>query len=74
MPAPFLLKRRQFCDNCWRKGEGTVYEIVSTLEMMGLPKEECWRIMDVYRNDIDGLTMYALHIKAMFGDAHEYID
>lgn len=51
-----------------------MYEIMSILEKIGLPKDECWRIADTYRDDTDGLAMHVLYIKAMFGDAHEYID
>ena len=47
-------------------------EMITVLERIGLPAEECKRIRDYYRDDIDGLTRYVLYMKAMFDDKHEY--
>ena len=49
-------------------------KMIAVLERLGISEDECKRIVDFYRDDIDGLTMFVLHIKAMFDDAHEYID
>ena len=62
-----------FSDNKGKKGVNPMDDMISALRRIGLPEEECARIRDMYRDDLDGLTTYVLYMLAMFDDAHEYV-
>lgn len=47
-------------------------DMILTLKHIGLPDEECNRLREYYRDDLDGLAMYVLYMRAMFDDFREY--
>lgn len=49
-------------------------EMISTLERIGLPESECKRIREEYRDDLDGLSLFVLYMRALLDDRHEYVD
>ena len=48
-------------------------DMIATLKRIGLPEDECNRIRECYRDDLDGLAMYVLYMRAILDDQHEYI-
>lgn len=48
-------------------------EMIATLKRIGMPEEECRRVREEYRDDLDGLTMYVLYMRTILDDAHEYV-
>lgn len=48
-------------------------EMMYFLKRIGMPDEECKRIREQYRDDLDGLSMYVLYMRAMFDDKREYV-
>lgn len=49
-------------------------QMIKTLFEIGLPREEVRRIMEYYRNDLNGLRHYVAYMRALFDDRHEYVD
>ena len=48
-------------------------DMIAELKQIGLPDDECARVREQYRDDLEGLAMYVLYMRAMFGDRHEYV-
>lgn len=48
-------------------------EMIATLKRIGLPDNECNRIRIEYRDDLDGLSMFVLYMRALLDDRHEYV-
>ena len=48
-------------------------DMIEALKRIGLPDEECERVRRYYADDLDGLAMYVLYMRAMFDDRHEYV-
>jgi len=48
-------------------------EMIATLRRIGMPEEECMRIREQYRDDLEGLTMYVLYMRTILDDCHEYV-
>ena len=48
-------------------------EMIATLRGIGMPEEECMRVREQYRDDLEGLTMYVLYLRAILDDCHEYV-
>ena len=48
-------------------------ELLETLRRLGLPSGEIAEIEKRFENDLDGLTMYALYVRAELDDRHEYL-
>ena len=55
------------------KGGVQMEEMISALRQIGVPDDDCNRLRRKYRDDLDGLAMYVLCMKALFGDQHEYV-
>lgn len=47
-------------------------EMIGTLQRMGLSDDECKRIREQYRDDLDGLAVYVLFMRAMLDDFGQY--
>ena len=47
--------------------------MIATLKRIGVPQDECDRIREYYKDDLDGLAAYVLYMRAMVDDRHEYI-
>lgn len=48
-------------------------ELIETLRRIGVPEGELSRIRETYENDLDGLTLYVLYVRAEMDDRHEYL-
>lgn len=48
-------------------------EMIAVLKRIGMPDEECNRVREQYRDDLEGLTMYVLYLRAILDDCHEYV-
>ena len=48
-------------------------DMIAVLKRLGFDDHECERIREQYRDDLDGLAMYVLYMRAMFDDRHEYV-
>ena len=48
-------------------------EMIAVLKRLGIDENECNRIREQYRDDLDGLAVYVLYMRAMFDDQHEYV-
>lgn len=48
-------------------------EMLGILKDIGLPECERDRIRDQYRDDLEGLAMYVLYMRAILDDRHEYV-
>lgn len=51
----------------------TMNELIETLRRIGVPESELRRIMEMYRDDLDGLKHYVLYMRALLDDRHEYV-
>ena len=49
-------------------------EMIEMLADIGLPAAEIERVKRYYENDLDGLSVYVLYMRALFDDRHEYLD
>ena len=49
-------------------------EMIGTLRRIGLPEDEVKRIREQYRDDLDGLAVYVLFMRAMFDDENQYYE
>ena len=56
------------------KGVNPMDEMIGTLRRIGLPEDECIRIREQYRDDLDGLAVYVLFMRAMFDDENQYYE
>lgn len=68
----FVSKFSVFSDNYGKKGVNTMDDMILTLKQIGLPDDECNRLREYYRDDLDGLAMYVLYMRAMFDDFRDY--
>ena len=48
--------------------------MIDTLKRIGVPDSECNRLREQYRDDLDGLAMYVLYMRAILDDRHEYVE
>ena len=56
------------------RGVNKVDEMIATLKRIGVPDSECNRLREQYRDDLDGLAMYVLYMRAILDDRHEYVE
>ena len=56
------------------RGVNEVDEMIDTLKRIGVPDSECNRLREQYRDDLDGLAMYVLYMRAILDDRHEYVE
>lgn len=49
-------------------------EMIGTLQRFGMTDDECSRIREQYRDDLDGLAVYVLIMRAMFDDENQYYE
>ena len=68
-PVVFIPQMRKFL----QKGALTVEEMIAELARIGMPDRECRRIRAEYRDDLEGLAMYVLYMRAILDDRHEYV-
>lgn len=54
------------------RGVNMVDEMIATLKRIGVPQDECDRIREYYKDDLDGLAAYVLYMRATLDDFGQY--